>query len=148
MTHADCPICRKHAGELPPPGGPLLEDELVYASHVFDLEGGGEPSYLGHVIVEPRRHVAGLEGLTPDEAAAIGRTVATLARALVASEGAEHVYTAVMGHHIPHLHVHVFPRYRGTPREFWFTRVDEWPEAPKGRAPEIESVTERLRRVL
>jgi hypothetical protein len=29
-------VCRKHAGELPPPGGPLLEDELIYASHVFD----------------------------------------------------------------------------------------------------------------
>jgi histidine triad (HIT) family protein len=66
-------------------------DELVYASHVFDLEGSGELSYLGHLIVEPRRHVAGLDGLTPDEAAAVGRALAALARALLASEGAEHV---------------------------------------------------------
>jgi histidine triad (HIT) family protein len=148
LTSQDCPICRKHAGELPPPGGPLHEDELVYASHIFDMEGSGEPVYLGHLIVEPRRHVPGLDGLTPEEAAALGRTVAALAGALVASEGAEHVYTAVMGHHIPHLHVHVFPRYPGTPPEFSFTRVDEWPGSPKGGAAGIAAVSERLRAVL
>jgi diadenosine tetraphosphate (Ap4A) HIT family hydrolase len=148
LTRTDCLVCRKHAGEPAPPGGPILADELVVASHVFDLEGTGEPAYLGHLVVEPRRHVPGLGDLTDDEAAAVGRTLAALARALVATEGAEHVYSAVMGHHVAHLHVHLFPRYPGTPREYWFLRVDEWPDAPKGGAHEIAAVATRLRAAL
>jgi len=140
-----CLVCGKHAGAPAPPGGPVYEDELVFASHVFDMEGGGEPAYLGHVVVEPRRHVAGLGDLTPGEAAAGGRVLASVARALVVAEGAEHVYSAVMGHHYAHLHVHAFARYPGTPREYWFMRVDEWPGAPKGGPEEIAAVAQRLR---
>jgi histidine triad (HIT) family protein len=51
--------------------------------------------------------------------------VARTARALKAVVGAEHVYSFVLGHHVPHLHIHVLPRYPGAPREFWGTRVDE-----------------------
>jgi histidine triad (HIT) family protein len=54
----------------------------------------------------------------------------------------------VIGHHAAHLHVHVFHRYPGTPEEFWFTRVDDWPEAPKGGPDEIAAVSERLRATL
>jgi histidine triad (HIT) family protein len=121
------------------------EDELVVASHVFDLEGRGEPTYLGHLVIEPRRHVAGLGDLTPAEAVIVGTLLMRLARALVESEGAEHVYSAVIGHHVPHLHVHVFPRYPGTPSEFWFMRVDDAPDAPKGGPAEIAAVTGRVR---
>ena len=148
MTPAGCLVCRKHAGELEPPGGPILADDLVYASHAFDLEGGGEPAYLGHLVVEPRRHVPGLGDLRDDEAAAVGRTLATLARALVASEGAEHVYSAVIGHHVAHLHVHLLPRYPGTPREYWFLELGGWPAAPKGGPDEIAAVAGRLRAAL
>jgi diadenosine tetraphosphate (Ap4A) HIT family hydrolase len=141
----DCIVCRKHAGELPLPGGFLHEDELVLASHVFDLEGAGAPTYLGHLIVESRRHVPSLADLTAAEAAAVGRLVTACALALREGAGAEHVYSAVMGHNAAHLHVHVFARYPGTPREFWFTRVDEWPEAPTGGPAEISALTDRLR---
>jgi histidine triad (HIT) family protein len=141
----DCLVCRKHRGELPPPGGALFESDQVFASHAFDLEGGGSSSYLGHLIVEPKRHIAGLADLSPEEARLIGELTATLARALVEVQGAEHVYSAVIGHHVPHLHVHVFPRYPGTPEEYRFTRVDEAPNAPKGGPIEIAAVTERIR---
>jgi histidine triad (HIT) family protein len=77
----DCLVCRKHRGELPPPGGALFESDQVFASHAFDLEGGGSSSYLGHLIVEPKRHIAGLAGLSPEEARLIGELTATLARA-------------------------------------------------------------------
>jgi histidine triad (HIT) family protein len=141
----DCLVCRKHRGELPPPGGFLHDDGLVLASHAFDLEGTGELTYLGHLVVEPRRHVPGLGDLTPEEAERVGRVVSTLARALTETERAEHVYSAVMGHHVPHLHVHLFPRYPGTPREFWFLAVDEAPNARKGGPQEIATVTARIR---
>jgi diadenosine tetraphosphate (Ap4A) HIT family hydrolase len=142
----DCAVCAKHRGERPPPGGPVHEDDLVYASHAFDLLGTGEDSYLaGHLMVEPKRHVAGLADATDDEAAAIGRLVSRLARALVASEGAEHVYSFVMGHQTPHLHVHVLPRYPGTPREYWFLAVYDWDGARRCGPDEIAAVTGRIR---
>lgn len=59
--------------------------------------------------------------------------------------GAKHVYSFVLGHHVPHLHIHVVPRYPGAPREFWGTRVDGWPDAPRGGAAEIAALCDRLR---
>jgi diadenosine tetraphosphate (Ap4A) HIT family hydrolase len=49
---------------------------------------------------------------------------------------------------MPHVHVHVIGRYPGAPREYWGTRVDEWPEAPQGGAAEIEEVADRIRAFL
>jgi histidine triad (HIT) family protein len=126
-------------------GGFLYESELVLASHAFDLERTGQLTYLGHLVVEPRRHVPGLADLVRNEAEEVGRLVSGLAQALVTAQGAEHVYSAVMGHHVPHLHVHVFPRYPGTPPEFWFLRVDDAPNAPKGGPTEIAAVAGRIR---
>jgi diadenosine tetraphosphate (Ap4A) HIT family hydrolase len=51
----------------------------------------------------------------------------------------------VVGHGAPHLHLHLIPRYPGTPREFWWTRVDEWPDAPRGDAGAIAALAERVR---
>jgi diadenosine tetraphosphate (Ap4A) HIT family hydrolase len=144
-SETDCFICRKHRGDEPAPGGPIYEDELVFASHGYHPERNPEP-YLGHVVVEPKRHAPGLADLTNDEAAAVGVAVTRLARALIVSEGAEHVYSAVVGHHTPHLHVHLIPRYPGTPREYWDPfRVDEWPEAKHGGPDIAAEVAERIR---
>ena len=51
----------------------------------------------------------------------------------------------IMGHNVPHFHLHLLPRYPGTPREFWGLRVDEWPGAPHGGEAEIADLCDRLR---
>lgn len=145
LQTADCFICRKHQGEINIPGGAIYEDELVYAGHIRSDQG---PTYLGYLMVELKRHAPGLAEQTGEEAQAVGLLVARLSRALKASEGAEHVYLFVFGHHVPHLHLHLVPRYPGAPREYWGTKVDEWPEAPHGDATEIAAVCERLRAYL
>jgi len=99
-------------------------------------------------VVEPKRHVAGLGDLTPEEAAALGRVVNDLARTLKESEGAEHVYSFVLGDAVPHLHVHLVPRYPGTHKEYWGVRIDEWPDAPRGGRAEIGVICDRIRRIL
>ena len=33
---------------------------------------------------------------------------------------------------VPHLHVHLAPRYPGTPEDYWWTRLLDWPDAPRG----------------
>jgi histidine triad (HIT) family protein len=144
-SQTDCYICRKHRGEEPMPGGPIFEDELVVASHGYHRERNPEP-YLGHLMVEPRRHAFGVADLTDEEAAALGVAMSRVARALRASEGAEQVYVVVLGHHSPHLHVHLIPRYPGTPREFWDPfHVDEWPEAKHGGPDDAAEVAARIR---
>jgi diadenosine tetraphosphate (Ap4A) HIT family hydrolase len=144
----DCFICRKHRGEAPAPGGPIYETELVWASHGYHPERNASP-YLGHVVVEPRRHAPGLADLDEEEAAAVGIAVSRVARAIVESEGAEWVYAAVLGHHTPHLHVHLMPRYPGTPREYWGPfNVDEAPQARHGGFDDAAEVAARIRGAL
>ena len=87
---ADCYICRKHRGEITIPGGAIYEDDLLYAGHIKIDEQ--QPTYLGYLMIETKRHTPGLAELTDAEAQAIGLLAARLSRALKASEGAEHVY--------------------------------------------------------
>ena len=144
--NADCFVCRKHRGEEPLPGGPIYSDGLLFASHA--VATAAENTYLGWCIIEPVRHVAGLDCLTDTEAEAFGRLVAQLSRALKDELQAEHIYAFVLGHHVPHLHLHLIARYPGTPREYWGMNIDEWPDAPKGNGDEIASLVGRLKKKL
>jgi diadenosine tetraphosphate (Ap4A) HIT family hydrolase len=141
---SDCFICRKHRGQIVVPGGTIIEDDLLSADHA-QIRPGQTTAYLGYLMAEPKRHVPGLEGLTDEEAQALGLWTARLSRALVATEGADHVYAFVMGDAVPHVHVHVVARYPGAPEEFRGPRVDEWPQAPRGGAAEIDALCARLR---
>lgn len=138
-----CPICAKQRGEVI--GGAVYQDEMVYAHHVYNPDG---PTFLGYVRVETRRHVPSFAELTPEEAQAVGLLIARLSRALKDCAGADHVYAFFYGDHVPHLHVHVFARYPGTPEEFWRERVDEWSESPKGGTDEVTALARRLRAYL
>jgi diadenosine tetraphosphate (Ap4A) HIT family hydrolase len=134
-----CYVCEKHrTGD-----GLVAGDDLIVVTHVLpDAPGNdGVPVYLGHLVVEPRRHVHGLADLTDDEAAAFGRWATRAARAL----RAEHVYSSVVGHQVDHLHLHLVPRYPGTPREYWWPRLDEWPAAPRGGNAEVTQLVGEIR---
>jgi histidine triad (HIT) family protein len=133
------------------PGGPIVEDELVMVSHTVtpDVLGrDGTTAYLGHLFVEPLRHAPGLADLTDDEARRVGFWCTRTSRALREVAGAEHVYAAVAGDEVPHLHVHLLARFAGTPREYWGTRVNQWPQARRVNAAEIEVFVSELRRYL
>ncbi|MEX2206154.1 MAG: HIT domain-containing protein [Myxococcota bacterium] len=139
-----CFVCDKHAGRVDVPGGALYEDERVYASHGIIPEGRSR-TYLGTLFVEPKRHVPGIAELDEHEARQIGLVSSRLARALKQSEGAEHVYVFVLGHHVDHLHVWLVPRYPGTPPEYAPMRLAEWPDAPKGDPAQIAALCARVR---
>jgi histidine triad (HIT) family protein len=145
---AECFVCRKHRerGSLVP-GGPVGEDDLVIVSHLTPAApgGSGRPVYLGHLFVEPRRHAPGLADLADAEARAVGWWCTRASRALREVAGAEHVYAMVIGDEVPHLHVHLLPRYRGAPREYWWGKVAQWPDAPRGLEPEIAVLVRDLR---
>lgn len=140
-----CFICQKHAQGEAVEGGIIWKDDLVYAGHCHLMDR--EDIHLGWLMVEPTRHVYELGDLTTEEASAIGVLVSRLAKALTDSEGAEHVYSFVLGDGMGkgHLHVHLMARYPGTPREYWQERVVEWPDGPRGGRPEMEALVARLR---
>jgi diadenosine tetraphosphate (Ap4A) HIT family hydrolase len=147
MVNADCFICSKHRGDISIPGGVVFEDDLVYASHSM-ISQGQYKAYLGYLIIEPKRHVAGLEKLNKQESESLGVLISRLSQALIASEDAEHIYLFVLGHHSTHLHYHLVPRYANTPEKWWGIHLDEWPEAPRGGIEEISSLCDRLRSYL
>lgn len=142
---AECLICGELRGEVAVPGGFLWQDEAVVACHMPPLDEIDNPRpYLGHLQIVTRRHVARLGELTDEEGAAVGRAAARLARAVTQAGGAEWVYAAVIGTRTPHFHLHLLPRYPGTPREIAWHELDEWEGGPHGGAEEIAELVERL----
>lgn len=142
----DCLVCRELRGDVAVPGGFLWEEREAVAYHTPPLDEIGNPRpYLGHLQIVTRRHVARLGDLTDEESAAVGRAAARLAQALTRAAGAEWVYAAVIGTGVPHFHLHLVPRYPGTPPDVAWYEVDEWADAPHGGAEEIGRLVERLK---
>src|SRR5690242_53345 len=110
MSPGDCFVCRKHRDDSLMPGGAVWMDDLVVVSHLSPRAPGVADSvYLGHLLVEPRRHAPGLADLNAAEAQRVGFWCTRAAAALREAGGAEHVYAAVIGDNVPHLHVHLLP---------------------------------------
>jgi diadenosine tetraphosphate (Ap4A) HIT family hydrolase len=115
-----CLVCEEHTGEVVLPGGQLLADDL----HVPPLSGS---SYLGHLLVTSRRHCPDFSDLDPGEAASVGVAISACSAALKVL-GAGHVYVATVGHGVAHLHVHLLPRWPGTPDDVaWYAVVRSAP---------------------
>jgi ATP adenylyltransferase len=145
MTADDtCAICAKFRGEGPLAGPWIWQDALVRVSHVQP-----EPDAtlaLGHLVIDTRRHAAYLDGLSDQEAAAVGGAARDAARALRAELDAEFVHAAVVNASWEHFHQHVYVRHRGTPANFPWHRADEWPGAPHGDRRSIAELCGRLAR--
>lgn len=138
-----CFVCMKHRLGDGAEGGVLLEDDLLYVGHVHTL--AGPTAYRGHLVVEPKRHVVAIGDLNESEASALGLTASRMARLLQEVEGAEHVYVYAVGDEVPHLHVHLVPRYSGTPREHWGPGVTRWPQAPRVDSHAMHALVSDLR---
>jgi diadenosine tetraphosphate (Ap4A) HIT family hydrolase len=51
----------------------------------------------------------------------------------------------VLGDHVPQFHVHIIARHSGTPREYYGTRIADWPDAPRGDTAAISELVTKLR---
>lgn len=139
----ECLICREHDGRVPIPGGHLIADEHVIAFHLPPMPEAPNP-YLGYLFVTSRRHVPSFAELDSDEAAAMGVAISKLS-AVLKAEGADPVYLAGIGHAVPHLHIHLIPRWPETPTEISWINVDDWEGARRGGAEEVSELTIGLR---
>lgn len=95
-------------GEIP--SERVYEDSQVVA--FLDIN----PLSRGHVLVVPREEREYLHQLSPEAAAALGRALPIVARAVLAATGAT-AYNilqnnGVLAHQaVPHVHFHIIPRF-------------------------------------
>jgi diadenosine tetraphosphate (Ap4A) HIT family hydrolase len=74
---------------------------------------GEDAPMPGYVWLPVRRHVIELHDLTDTEGAAFMRDIQRVSRALSATTGAVKLNYEIHGNTVPHLHLHIFPRYPG-----------------------------------
>lgn len=142
----DCFICNKHAGNIQTSGVMIYEDEYIYVGHI---DRNGEPNYLGHIMIDLKRHVPSLGDLNMEEAMTFGKAMARVSKAIMETEKAEHIYSYVTGHAVPHLHMHLVPRYPNTPKEYWGPfSVYDWEDAPMGDNNDVTELCNRLKTYL
>jgi diadenosine tetraphosphate (Ap4A) HIT family hydrolase len=99
-----CPICQR--------GQPL--DVLVELRASW-ATGGAEAPLPGYLCVVSKTHVVEPFDLPDGERAAFWDDVMLVAAAAVSVTGALKMNYAIYGNTIPHLHMHLFPRYRDDP---------------------------------
>ena len=96
------------AGEIP--CHRVYEDDRVLA--FLDIN----PLSRGHVLVIPKEPAETLDKLSEESAAAIGRVLPKLARAVIAATGARH-YNVLQNNGAPahqavfHVHFHIIPKF-------------------------------------
>jgi len=132
----DCVFCEIVAGAAPA----RVVDETAQTLTFLPVN----PAHAGHVLVVPRHHVADIWELDGPTAAAVGSAVLRAAHAVRAAhrpEGLNVIQSsgAVATQSVPHLHVHVVPRYQGDrmPRL--------WPEKGEEDQDLLDDSARRLR---
>ena len=105
-----CIFCRIVRGEIPAEVVARDDDALAF----LDVQ----PLADGHVLVVPRAHVARVEDLPAVQAAALFALVHRLAGPTRTAVGAAGTIIGVndgevTGQTVPHVHVHIVPRWHG-----------------------------------
>ncbi len=107
---SDCIFCKIVAGKIP--SEKVYEDESLLA--FMDIG----PVQPGHVLLIPKKHYERFTELPEDLAAALGRKLPALSRAVVAAAKADgfnlfQTNGACSGQVVPHVHIHIIPRHEG-----------------------------------
>ena len=112
----DCLFCKIIRGEIP--AAKVYEDEATFA--FLDLK----PVNPGHTLVIPKAHAAGIVDASDETLAAVMCTVKKIAPGILTAVGAEAFNLgvnegAVAGQLVPHLHIHVMPRFPNDGHKLW-----------------------------
>ncbi len=102
--HPNCPFCTQP--------NIVIENELAFTRY------DGYPVNLGHCLIVPRRHVGEYFQATPEEKTAIWALVDEM-KIIIDKEFNPDGYNIGVnigesaGQSVPHIHVHMIPRYKG-----------------------------------
>ncbi len=126
MNHPDCLFCKIVAGTIP--AVKIFENDRVLA--FMDIG----PIIKGHALVIPKAHYDPLMNTPNDVLADVIAVVRKVAQAQVAGLKADGVNVtqangACAGQVVPHLHVHVIPRFNADGHQWnWNAKHYESPE--------------------
>ncbi|MEV4659057.1 HIT domain-containing protein [Micromonospora sp. NPDC049301] len=137
IVEAGCPFCEIVRRETPDTRE-VYRDERVVA--FFPLE----PATLGHTLVVPRDHIPDIWSLDEEAAAHLARITLRLSHAVrraTEPEGLNVIQSngRVATQTVPHVHVHVVPRWSGDE----MGRI--WPAETSFSETQKDDVWERLR---
>ena len=100
-----CIFCDIIAGKIP--AKKVYEDDEFFG--FLDIS----PLTIGHTLVVPKKHVENFWELDDKTAADLFVRVKQVSAKLMKKLGAERVMLAVLGVDVPHVHIHLVPRYPG-----------------------------------
>jgi len=106
----DCIFCQIAAGELPSHRVAETEDAVAFLD--------ANPLAEGHTLVVPKAHRETLDELAAGESEALFAAVTDLVPRIEAAVGADASNVGInngsaAGQEVPHVHVHVVPRFAG-----------------------------------
>jgi diadenosine tetraphosphate (Ap4A) HIT family hydrolase len=101
-----CPICRQGK-----PNGIVVELTASY------LTSTANAPLRGYCCLVLKRHAVELHDLRDEEAVALMQDLRRVGRAVQEVTKAVKLNYELHGNTVPHLHVHLYPRYRGDPFE-------------------------------
>lgn len=113
-TDDNCIFCKIIAGDIP--CHRLYEDDRVLAF----LDVG--PLSEGHTLVISKGHYQTIDQVPDEDAAAMGRIIPSLSKAIMQATGAKSWNLlqnngSDAGQVVPHVHLHIIPRFAGDARE-------------------------------
>lgn len=132
LSGETCPICLR--------GKPLGIVAELSASY---LTSGPDGPLRGYCSLVLKRHAVEVYDLNPEEGRALMEDLRRASKAIHDVTGAVKMNYEIHGNTIPHLHVHLFPRYRGDPFEDGPVDPKRVRKSPYGEG-EFEDFKERL----
>ena len=104
----DCIFCKIASGEIP--AKKIYEDQKFLA--ILDVN----PRAIGHCLIIPKKHATTLTDLPKEDAGPIFQIVQHLAKTITERLGAKGYNIGsnngeAAGQAVPHLHLHIIPRY-------------------------------------
>ncbi|MFH1849963.1 MAG: HIT family protein [archaeon] len=119
----ECIFCKIASGEIP--ASKVYEDQRMIA--FLDIM----PASLGHTLIVPKKHYAHLEDADRSDfaaAMALARRIANSVKKAIACDGVNVLINnrEAAGQVVPHLHIHVIPRWKGDCLKF------DWPHMKYG----------------
>ena len=135
---ADCVFCRIRDGQIP--SVKIYDDERTFA--IMDIN----PLNDGHLLVIPKTHAPTVYEITEDDlrrTAAVARLVALALQKTLRPDGLNILQAngAAAFQSVPHLHLHLIPRWIGDGKGF------DW-KLIKGDPEKIRATGEKIRAAL
>lgn len=118
LSGEECPLC-----DDPSKGMQMVADGSITRAYLQP-----SASFRGYCILVLKRHAVELDDLTREERAALMEDIAQVAHAIRAVCEPTKLNYEILGNVVPHIHVHIIPRYTTDPtwdRAAWFALPDE-----------------------